>query len=59
MFCYDLEGKKIWERNLGMSCRLYALRNKERISVAAASNAAAAFAAALPGSVSLAGGVCP
>jgi len=26
-----------WERNLGMQCRLYELRNKERISVAAAS----------------------
>jgi 20S proteasome subunit beta 5 len=26
-----------WERNLGMECRLYELRNKERISVAAAS----------------------
>jgi 20S proteasome subunit beta 5 len=26
-----------WERNLGMRCRLYELRNKERISVAAAS----------------------
>ena len=26
-----------WERNLGMQCRLYGLRNKERISVAAAS----------------------
>jgi len=22
-----------WERNLGMQCRLYELRNKERISV--------------------------
>lgn len=26
-----------WERNLGVQCRLYELRNKERISVAAAS----------------------
>lgn len=26
-----------WERNLGMQCRLYELRQKERISVAAAS----------------------
>lgn len=26
-----------WERNLGMQCRLYELRNNERISVAAAS----------------------
>jgi 20S proteasome subunit beta 5 len=26
-----------WERNLGRQCRLYELRNKERISVAAAS----------------------
>lgn len=26
-----------WERNLGRECRLYELRNKERISVAAAS----------------------
>lgn len=26
-----------WERNLGMQCRMYELRNKERISVAAAS----------------------
>merc|ERR1711998_529342 len=26
-----------WERNLGMQCRLFELRNKERISVAAAS----------------------
>ena len=26
-----------WERNLGIQCRLYQLRNKERISVAAAS----------------------
>merc|ERR550537_241903 len=26
-----------WERNLGMQCRLYELRNKKRISVAAAS----------------------
>lgn len=26
-----------WERNLGKECRLYELRNKERISVAAAS----------------------
>jgi len=26
-----------WERHLGMRCRLYELRNKERISVAAAS----------------------
>lgn len=26
-----------WERVLGMECRLYELRNKERISVAAAS----------------------
>lgn len=26
-----------WERNLGMQCRLWELRNKERISVAAAS----------------------
>lgn len=26
-----------WERNLGMQCRIYELRNKERISVAAAS----------------------
>ena len=26
-----------WERYLGMLCRLYELRNKERISVAAAS----------------------
>ena len=26
-----------WERNLGRHCRLYELRNKERISVAAAS----------------------
>ncbi|CAN0338895.1 unnamed protein product [Discosporangium mesarthrocarpum] len=26
-----------WERNLGIQCRLYELRNKERISVAAAS----------------------
>ena len=26
-----------WERNLGQQCRLYELRNKERISVAAAS----------------------
>ena len=26
-----------WERNLGMECRLYELRNKKRISVAAAS----------------------
>lgn len=26
-----------WERNLGMQCRLYELRNKQRVSVAAAS----------------------
>ena len=26
-----------WERNLGTQCRLYELRNRERISVAAAS----------------------
>ena len=26
-----------WERDLGRQCRLYELRNKERISVAAAS----------------------
>merc|ERR1712147_219373 len=26
-----------WERNLGMECRLFELRNKRRISVAAAS----------------------
>jgi 20S proteasome subunit beta 5 len=26
-----------WERDLGMRCRLHELRNKERISVAAAS----------------------
>lgn len=26
-----------WERNLGRHCRLYELRNKERVSVAAAS----------------------
>merc|ERR1719181_2042349 len=26
-----------WERNLGMQCRMFELRNKERISVAAAS----------------------
>lgn len=28
---------QFWERDLGRSCRLYELRNKERISVAAAS----------------------
>lgn len=28
---------QFWERNLGMQCRMYELRNKERISVAAAS----------------------
>jgi len=28
---------QFWERNLGIQCRLYELRNKERISVAAAS----------------------
>ena len=29
---------QFWERDLGRQCRLYELRNKERISVAAASN---------------------
>lgn len=28
---------QFWERDLGRQCRLYELRNKERISVAAAS----------------------
>lgn len=28
---------QFWERYLGMQCRLYELRNKKRISVAAAS----------------------
>jgi 20S proteasome subunit beta 5 len=28
---------QFWERDLGKQCRMYELRNKERISVAAAS----------------------
>lgn len=28
---------QFWERDLGRQCRMYELRNKERISVAAAS----------------------
>ena len=37
-----------WERNLGMECRLYELRNGRRISVAAASKLLAKFLVGQP-----------